>query len=203
MAVVTYAIPVFPTHVGVFPNKKHKNGCGDCLPHARGGVSVYAAVDSNGNESSPRTWGCFLFLKNRKKVVDVFPTHVGVFPSVMKLTLKLIGLPHARGGVSGERRTYCINGGSSPRTWGCFRKRTTFVYACEVFPTHVGVFPYYVSSMTTTGRLPHARGGVSGSAAWRYTTHVSSPRTWGCFCGAKWRHQLPYVFPTHVGVFPV
>ena len=31
---------------------------------------------------------------------------------------------------------------------------------------------------------------------------MSSPRTWGCFCGNPRNRRIRWVFPTHVGVFP-
>ena len=70
------------------------------LPHRRGGVSppierVVAVV-----ESSPQAWGCFLITSNQLFHLPVFPTGVGVFPTLKKLTYKEISLPHRRGGVS-------------------------------------------------------------------------------------------------------
>ena len=92
---------VFPTHVGVFlsPPKKF----------------------SRGSKSSPRTWGCFQSPKRGscpdKRLpharggvsallllmeidMQVFPTHVGVFPTEGSTGATGGGLPHARGGVS-------------------------------------------------------------------------------------------------------
>ena len=70
---------------------------------------------------------------------------------------------------------------SSPRTWGCFS----------------------ASGRTTrrTGRLPHARGGVSFIFRHCAPAAMSSPRTWGCFYCRLYRSNEPRVFPTHVGVF--
>ena len=45
-------------------------------------------------------WGCFFFQLGRSGIEVVFPTHVGVFPVMMKVHLKDSGLPHACGGVS-------------------------------------------------------------------------------------------------------
>ena len=91
---------------------------------------------------------------------------------------------------------------SSPRTWGCFRRRKRTVSARVVFPTHVGVFPGHRIHPCRYRRLPHARGGVSGIARPAASTTRSSPRTWGCFSTpAAWKAQRR-VFPTHVGVFP-
>ncbi len=36
-------------------------------------------------ESSPRTWGCFWTVWDRRERCGVFPTHVGVFPGISAL----------------------------------------------------------------------------------------------------------------------
>ena len=153
-------------------------------------------------ESSPRTWGCFLSCGPAQAAGSVFPTHVGVFPYPGVLKLTNSGLPHARGGVSllWKQKSRSIR--SSPRTWGCFRKRSSISCRANVFPTHVGVFRRDSFQTGLELRLPHARGGVSSESTflvpWEavFPTHVgvflqkelflyrgrrSSPRTWGCF----------------------
>ena len=50
--------------------------------------------------------------------------------------------------------------------------------------------------------LPHARGGVSATAAMLVLGIPSSPCTWGCFSGrATFIASAVTVFPMHVGVF--
>ena len=51
--------PVFPTHVGVFPNRLTTSHAEVSLPHTRGGVSAWRVVARERNGSSPHTWGCF------------------------------------------------------------------------------------------------------------------------------------------------
>ena len=70
---------VFPTHVGVFPIPSGQVRDCSCLPHARGGVSVYLDTHFFFVPSSPRTWGCFLYALVYGRNEQVFPTHVGVF----------------------------------------------------------------------------------------------------------------------------
>ena len=93
--------------------------------------------------------------------------------------------------------------GSSPRTWGCFHESEGERRELGVFPTHVGVFPMIRSGFPPEVCLPHARGGVSYELLSDGTLTVSSPRTWGCFRQAKKSNRCCFVFPTHVGVFPV
>ena len=70
------------------------------LPHARGGVSPAQEYAYDRIKSSPRTWGCFHGNLRRVVLRIVFPTHVGVFLKSDTVWKGLVGLPHARGGVS-------------------------------------------------------------------------------------------------------
>ena len=97
---------VFPTHVGVFLGDFTGINPGISLPHARGGVSISEWPNDAAVWSSPRTWGCFFCPRPEIFVMDVFPTHVGVFLSDFPLSLASSGLPHARGGVS--HRLYVV-----------------------------------------------------------------------------------------------
>ena len=71
----------------------------------------------------------------------VFPTHVGVFLTAGRTSLLDLSLPHARGGVSVEKKKATAVIESSPRTWGCFWYSCAYCVTYNVFPTHVGVFP--------------------------------------------------------------
>ena len=173
------------------------------LPHARGGVSMTELQLIDSQESSPRPWGCFHQALNLRHQVQVFPTPVGVFPSSPFSSIGFPGLPHARGGVSVRSSVRDARGMSSPRPWGCFRRRGGSALQGCVFPTPVGVFLCIVQALDPSIGLPHARGGVSacyGSPLWDL---VSSPRPWGCFRTAHGRLASAAVFPTPVGVFPM
>ena len=136
---------------------------------------------NNLSVSSPRTWGCFLPIATIRVTSAVFPTHVGVFLSVMIFSRSM--------------------GRSSPRTWGCFCKIAADGRHHAVFPTHVGVFLSLRFSTCLQGCLPHARGGVSAVLTQQLETALSSPRTWGCFFSSYHFLRFRRVFPTHVGVF--
>ena len=194
---------VFPTHVGVFPGVPNAFVRGRRLPHARGGVSIYGVVHGGVTPSSPRTWGCFLHGAAAHTHAVVFPTHVGVFLSIVLHFLRTMCLPHARGGVSFPTQPARSKKKSSPRTWGCFCLAAGQTQGQRVFPTHVGVFPLGAVHPARPAGLPHARGGVSAfvpGARWRLS---SSPRTWGCFRPPRHALLRDAVFPTHVGVFPL
>ena len=91
---------VFPTHVGVFPVLWGASSSPKSLPHARGGVSSPFRFMAVAAMSSPRTWGCFWESVRKGGWRLVFPTHVGVFLLARLVRLVVVGLPHARGGVS-------------------------------------------------------------------------------------------------------
>ena len=193
---------VFPTPVGVFlPWASTCAGtCG--LPHARGGVSMLFPAAQPKLSSSPRPWGCFYQGSRPAQRVGVFPTPVGVFlfPSLPSYTWA--GLPHARGGVSIRDPVLLNEWESSPRPWGCFYRRSSYMGSLFVFPTPVGVFLPLSPFWAQTSRLPHARGGVSFSHWARLWASTSSPRPWGCFHARRYLSAGLRVFPTPVGVFP-
>ena len=118
-----YHEPVFPTPVGVFLRCAFTLSAQYRLPHARGGVSLSVSPYSTVLESSPRPWGCFQLTIEKTCLYMVFPTPVGVFPSIL-LPLELqYSLPHARGGVSIDLINSACNRLSSPRPWGCFYRQ--------------------------------------------------------------------------------
>ena len=73
---------VFPTCVGVFLAKRLFVNSITGLPHVRGGVSGIVLDPFVGTGSSPRAWGCFSGERPDYRTAEVFPTCVGVFPSV-------------------------------------------------------------------------------------------------------------------------
>ena len=111
---------VFPTCVGVFlliivsPPPRY------CLPHMRGGVSHRKRFFLLITRSSPHAWGCFHIHQQVKPFGEVFPTCVGVFPSVFLNSLTPACLPHMRGGVSSSHGANAGPFWSSPHAWGCF-----------------------------------------------------------------------------------
>ena len=192
---------VFPTPVGVFPRRAPSPPLRRRLPHARGGVSMDAGIGHGIPLSSPRPWGCFRLRVRLRRPDRVFPTPVGVFLRGAFFVFQWLGLPHARGGVSGAQRGHGAAIVSSPRPWGCFRALSAPRPAAPVFPTPVGVFPFAAWIAWQEAGLPHARGGVSATCGGCGGLQSSSPRPWGCFCWAVRGAKVGLVFPTPVGVF--
>ena len=93
----------------------------------------------------------------------------------------LLGLPHACGGVSPSHSIEKRHWWSSPRMWGCFWPERADGVRRVVFPTHVGVFLYYIVLLFLYCSLPHACGGVSNSYIHLGVYYQSSPRMWGQF----------------------
>ena len=111
---------VFPTCVGVFLSCFYDGLPRVGLPHVRGGVSFSKPGEHLLPLSSPRAWGCFLYLIKRDVHTPVFPTCVGVFLSCVLFYDLHYRLPHVRGGVSLRYATRSEQMQSSPRAWGCF-----------------------------------------------------------------------------------
>ena len=152
---------VFPTCVGVFPQRKIDRARYISLPHVRGGVSRGVQERHGQALSSPRAWGCF---ERHKHLVDrggVFPTCVGVFLTRPLAAKRCARLPHVRGGVSLISSHQPSRSWSSPRAWGCFHPFYQEQNHQPVFPTCVGVFPFRRWWWRRFVRLPHVRGGVS------------------------------------------
>ncbi len=89
--------PVFPKPVGVFPGIDGFPNTPPSLPHARGGVSLFAAFGFHLFKSSPRPWGCFQEWMSGTELMVVFPTPVGVFllmiSGIRKRLVKCIYIP--------------------------------------------------------------------------------------------------------------
>ncbi len=152
---------VLPTHVGVFPPAGARRAAPEGPPHARGGVSSIFAQLRRLQQSSPRTWGCFLVGSASRAKKSVLPTHVGVFLGWARTARAQTGPPHARRGVTQDGYRTWGNRLSSPRTWGCFCRPHRDGDGAAVLPTHVGVFLRPCRSDRRNGGPPHARGGVS------------------------------------------
>ena len=86
-----------------------------------------------------------------------------------------------RGGVSAASAASISLTESSPRAWGCFSRRDYRTYRVIVFPTCVGVFPKFCTTMHQASGLPHVRGGVSKGIKNDYYQKSSSLRAWECF----------------------
>ena len=70
---------------------------------------------------------------------SIFPTHVGLFQTLMKLKSKDFSIPHASGGVPKLGFDFSVMHEYFPRKWGCSGSRNDRGEGKNVFPTHVGV----------------------------------------------------------------
>ena len=86
----------------------------------RGGVSSILNRSDKILRSSPHAWGCFKLARRLLEAQVVFPTCVGVFLGGDIFQIRGGGLPHMRGGVSGELKKEHFHVLSSPHAWGCF-----------------------------------------------------------------------------------
>jgi len=152
---------VFSTPVEVFLPAVAPAMPAKSLLHARGGVSIGAEQSTRMAASSPRPWRCFQFWGHALQGLSVFSTPVEVFLWLSSGLVGLLGLLHARGGVSISYCPGANRGGSSPRPWRCFSNAQNRPFFISVFSTPVEVF-LNLSLITLPGAgLLHARGGVS------------------------------------------
>ena len=131
---------VFPMCVGVFLKCRKRKEILGRLPHVRGGVSTGMYADLTAATSSPCAWGCFHYWPALAHIGEVFPMCVGVFPGTLERDLRIMSLPHVRGGVSCLTLSVPVRQMSSPCAWGCFHRTCVQPYQLEVFPMCVGVF---------------------------------------------------------------
>ena len=111
---------VFPTGVGMFPvSVAHAQGMVR-LPHRRGDVSPKTGAPRLDVLSSPQAWGCFRSATAEEGATNVFPTGVGMFPSLCRDSEGRDCLPHRRGDVSAVETHPNGRVLSSPQAWGCF-----------------------------------------------------------------------------------
>ncbi len=175
---------VFSTPVEVFLRITRLLVLARSLLHARGGVSIGAEQSTRMAASSPRPWRCFQFWGHALQGLSVFSTPVEVFLWLSSGLVGLLGLLHARGGVSQFQRIQWAGGVSSPRPWRCFCNGWRDDYREGVFSTPVEVFLFPIAPALTGAGLLHARGGVSADRSADGSTGTSSPRPWRCFSGS-------------------
>ena len=129
---------------------------------------------------SPHTWGCTYQTESSTESPTVFPTHVGVYLSLILMVTRAKRFPHTRGGVPniwGSSPTILT---FSPHTWGCTLKPLTDAFGGLVFPTHVGVYLILTRFSACGLGFPHTRGGVPSSVSSTASSAWFSPHTWGC-----------------------
>ena len=89
---------------------------------------------------SPHTWGCTWPYPKTNIAKYVFPTHVGVYLSVVRSWRCIARFPHTRGGVPNLNWKTIVEPLFSPHTWGCTFPVAVSGLSFQVFPTHVGVY---------------------------------------------------------------
>ena len=192
---------VVPTHVGVYRRSRDRSRRPDRCPHARGGVPRETRNASGATPLSPRTWGCTADSPVRRRTVHVVPTHVGVYRPSSRPRPRSGRCPHARGGVPMFRHAHHQLLQLSPRTWGCTAAVRCLAEKERVVPTHVGVYRWLSTVLSSRGSCPHARGGVPQWSRWFGPAAALSPRTWGCTESILVIYGFGFVVPTHVGVY--
>ena len=130
--------------------------------------------------------------------MQVFSTHVEMFPSHLLMLNVCKRFLHARGDVSDEEEPDVKVKTFSPRTWRCFRRHSGRIWSCRVFSTHVEMFPQKATKLLKNSRFLHARGDVSSDQKVYSGEDMFSPRTWRCFFLSCTHSGRRLVFSTHV-----
>ena len=132
--------------------------------------------------------------------IRFIPTHVGLTASVAALASIAAVHPHARGAYHNTRCASCMNGGSSPRTWGLRVRARVRAHERRFIPTHVGLTDKSESTSADKTVHPHARGAYTFSDKSSFPPSGSSPRTWGLLTYILAFIIYQRFIPTHVGL---
>ena len=124
----------------MFPRWSFLRSSAVSFPHAGGDVSRVGFAAITSCSFSPRRWGCFQGHSQHRRRGEVFPTQVGMFPTLGTPLVDAQRFPHAGGDVSLPRSLITSSVWFSPRRWGCFPEGEAHATAPAVFPTQVGMF---------------------------------------------------------------
>ena len=152
---------VFSTHVEMFPKSSRQTKRRSGFLHACGDVSQQHHHPERQREFSPRMWRCFLCRRIYSEKVIVFSTHVEMFLIQAVILSMLVCFLHACGDVSIRLEALCLLLQFSPRMWRCFLLQRRQGGPCDVFSTHVEMFPQNRLMRLQNLRFLHACGDVS------------------------------------------
>ena len=116
---------------------------------------------------------------NRKALVDVFPTRVGVDRRLSTPLIVLRSFPHTRGGGPEIPNLPESRLAFSPHAWGWTVKLSTKNDFDSVFPTRVGVDRLQALVARLPGSFPHTRGGGPYGREILRRVSMFSPHAWG------------------------
>ena len=133
----------------------------------------------------------------------VFPTHVGMIPTLMILFINVSCIPHACGDDSINMAIKAMRAAYSPCTWGWFLTGDSSERKEAVFPVHTGMFLPPDTPWIAYRRIPRAYGDVSigDDVSDKYIEY--SPCIRGCFRVLIDRCGQAAVFPVHTGMILV
>ena len=131
-----------------------------CFPHTRGDVPVSLGFTFAFPMFSPHAWGCSERCNSFARLLQVFPTRVGMFRLDEPSKTLALCFPHTRGDVPIERLKISPAKRFSPHAWGCSVLSSSASYQTPVFPTRVGMFRFRQMSFFATASFPHTRGDV-------------------------------------------
>ena len=168
-------------------------------PHARGEQCEPIRITWQCHGSSPRSWGTAASDEHLLQHVRFIPTLVGNRHAGPCRRASWPVHPHARGEQDPGCVVRCLEGGSSPRSWGTAGRQHRSRHLRRFIPTLAGnseVIPV----ITMGGAVhPHARGEQLVELDNVIAKRGSSPRSWGTgVAGHGVFHQRRFI-PTLVG----
>ena len=145
----------------MFPRLILRLSIANGLPRESGSASLSAVQIADEKRASARQWGCFLLNTVMDINEHVFPTPVGVFPSIRHLGQVSHRLPLTSGGAPIAKPKAPVHGGFSPCPWGCFFDYPLIVARRDVFLDPAGSPQRGRRLMDANTCLPYASVGVS------------------------------------------
>ena len=172
------------------------------FPHARGDGPQYTGRIAPAERFSPRPWGWSGGKQHDFCTRKVFPTPVGMVPTVTASVTGGVSFPHARGDGPCHHVPLVMTFAFSPRPWGWSPIQTVQAPRRAVFPTPVGMVPIAIAEGVPWFGFPHARGDGPGKRDVSCYFRTFSPRPWG-WSGIRGGASMGgKVFPTPVGMVP-
>ena len=149
---------------------------------------------------SLRMWGWTLNIHLLGLQHLVFPTHVGMNQRHIHRNKRRGSIPYACGDEPYTAVSSSIQSMYSLRMWGWTSILNCVFCPFTVFPTHVGMNPYFSLLSVRNPRIPYACGDEPTKELTENWLSKYSLRMWG------WTSNIPpitaiiIVFPTHVGM---
>ena len=128
----------------------------------------------------PREWEYTWVYYNTKNIDVLFPTRVGVYLANDGFPFEIKTFSHASGSIPRQKAVAAGRQVFFPREWEYTRNAKWLGKICDLFPTHVGVYPEFRVFYTIHKPFSHTRGSVPMLIDWNTYLLFFFPHTWEC-----------------------